>query len=166
MGMVDNQTLADRHEVSRVGRSSGWHAGQVLSDTKDATWGCGRDRPGTRCYCAAIEIQVESKMPSFAGTDMEGDSSSDGEGREETTAGAAAEKRQASSAQLSRTSATSSSRSRQRPFPLPGHEPAHPRANTTCRSPQGHCKLTSRSLPAPKLPENISTKQHQRPSNP
>jgi hypothetical protein len=66
---------------------------QVLSDTciyKDATQGCGRDRPRTRCDCAAIQIQVESKMPSFAGTDMEGDSSNDGEGREETTAEAAA----------------------------------------------------------------------------
>jgi len=31
----------------------------------------GRDRPRTRCDCAAIQIQVESKMPSFAGTDME-----------------------------------------------------------------------------------------------
>ena len=63
---------------------------------KDATRGCGRDRPRTRCDCAAIQIQVESKMPSFAGTDMEGDSSSDGEGREETAAEAAAEKAEAS----------------------------------------------------------------------
>ena len=47
-------------------------------------------------YCAAIQIQVESKMQNFAGTDMEGDSSSDGEGREETTAEAAAEKAEAS----------------------------------------------------------------------
>ena len=43
-----------------------------------------------------IQIQVESKMPSFAGTDMEGDSSNDGEGREETAAEAAAEKAEAS----------------------------------------------------------------------
>ena len=102
MGKVGNQTLPDRHEVSRVGRSSDQHAEasvgyrqQVLSDTKDATRGCGRDRPRTRCDCAAIQIQVESKMPSFAGT-VEGDSSSDGEGREETAAEAAAEKAEAS----------------------------------------------------------------------
>ena len=43
-----------------------------------------------------IQIQVESKMPSFAGSNMEGDSSSDGEGREETVAEAAAEKADAS----------------------------------------------------------------------
>ena len=106
MGKVGNQTLADRHEVSRVECSVGQHAEasvgyrqQVLSDTciyKDATRGCGRDRPRTRCDCAAIQIQVESKMPSFAGTDMDGDSSNDGEGREETAAEAAAEKAEAS----------------------------------------------------------------------
>ena len=105
MGKVGNQTLADRHEVSRVERSVGQHAEasvgyrqQVLSDTciyKDATQGCGCDRPRTQCDCAAIQIQVESKMPSFAGT-VEGDSSSDGEGREEKAAEAAAEKAEAS----------------------------------------------------------------------
>ena len=103
MGKVENQTLADCHKVPRVGRSPDQHAEasvgyrqHVLSDTKDATRGCGRDRPRTRCDCAAIQIQVESKMPSFAGTDMEGDSSSDGEGREEKAAEAAAEKAEAS----------------------------------------------------------------------
>ena len=107
MGKVEDQTLADRHKVPRVGRSPDQHAEasvvhsvgyrkHVLSDTKDATRGCGRDRPRTRCDCAAIQIQVESKMPSFAGTDMEGDSSNDGEGREETAAEAAAEKAEAS----------------------------------------------------------------------
>ena len=98
MGKVENPTLADRHKVPRVGRSSDQHAGQMLSDIKDATWGCGRDRPGTRCDCTAIQIQVESKMPSFAGTvtDMEGDSSNEGESREETAAEAAAEKAEAS----------------------------------------------------------------------
>ena len=103
MGKVENQTLADRHKVPRVGRSLDQHAEasmgyrqHVLSDTKDATRGCGRDRPRTRCDCAAIQIQVESKMPSFAGTDMEGYSSSDGEGREEKVAETAAEKAEAS----------------------------------------------------------------------
>ena len=103
MGSVEDQALADRHKVFGTGRSSDQHAKasvgyrrQVLSDTKDATRGCGRDRPRTRCDCAAIQIQVESKIQSFAGTDMEGYSSSDGEGREEKAAEAAAEKAEAS----------------------------------------------------------------------
>ena len=51
---------------------------------------------GTRGYCAAIQIQVEPKMQSFAGAGMEGYSSSNGQGREETAAKAAAEKAEVS----------------------------------------------------------------------
>ena len=39
---------------------------------------------------------MESETPSFEGTNMEGDSSSDGEGREETAAEAAAAKAEVS----------------------------------------------------------------------